>query len=425
MWLTLLFNTHHAVAELAIEVTQGIDNPTRIAVVPFSQGRLIDDDMAAIVAADLERSGQFDPLARSSMYASPSSAEQVHYRDWRALGVDYLLIGRVEPASSGGAVTLHTELFDVHRQRSIMRSRHTDQSRNGRSIAHAASDAVYKKLTGIDGAFSTRIAYVSVKRTADGAQNYRLVVADADGARHRVVLRSKEPMLSPSWSPDGKYLAYVSFETSRPAIFRQEISTGKREKLTNFRGLNSAPAWSPDGRKLAMVLSKDGNPEIYVMDLASRSLRRVTDHYAIDTEPAWMPDGRSLLFTSDRGGTPQIYKVLLASGEVSRVTFRGNYNAKANVLPEGNAIVTIHRPGTGRGYHIAWQDLQRGRVVVLTDSSLDESPSVAPNGTMLMYATKHRGSGVLAAVSVDGGIKFRLPSPTSDVREPAWSPYLK
>lgn len=422
----LLFVSPLLRAELTIEVTQGVDNPTRIAIVPFQQaGGGVSTDIASIVAADLKRSGQFAPLARDAMYSTPFSASEVHYRDWRALGVDYLLIGRLEPAGSDGSATLHTELFDVHRQKAVMKTRHGDAKARGRALAHAAADAVYEKLTGIAGAFSTRILYVSVKTDAQRKQNYRLIIADADGANHRVVLNSSEPILSPSWSRDGRDIAYVSFESSRPAIYRQRVATGKREKLTGFRGLNSAPAWSPDGRSMAMVLSKDGNPEIYVMNLDSGALRRITNHYAIDTEPAWMPDGKSLLFTSDRGGTPQIYKVQLANGDVSRVTFTGSYNAKVSILPEGDSIVSIHRKDRSSGYHIAWQDLGSGRTIVLTSSSLDESPSVAPNGSMLLYATKYRGRGVLAAVSLDGGVKFRLPSPTADVREPAWSPMLK
>ncbi len=406
-------------AQLQIEVTRGVDNPTRIAIVPFRrQGTPALEDIAAIVAADLARSGQFAPLPRDAMYSSPSEGKEVHFRDWRALDVDYLLIGRATGTEADTQLTV--ELYDVHRQRMLLKSNFADRRNAERAIAHKVSDVIYEKLTGIPGAFSSRMLYVSVKRDEQGKQLFRLYVADADGARFREALKSPEPILSPTWSPDGKQIAYVSFETSRPAIYRQVLATGERERLTQYPGLNGAPAWSPDGKQMAMVLSKDGNPELYLLELATRKLRRLTNHYAIDTEPAWMPDGRSLLFTSDRGGRPQIYRLELATGDVERVTFRGSYNAKASVAADGKSIVMIHRDGPD--YNIAWQDLASGRLLKLTRSSMDESPSLAPNGTILLYATKHQGKGILAAVSVDGGIQFRLPSPSSDVREPAWSP---
>lgn len=406
-------------ADLVIEVTDWVKDPTKIAIVPFRhKGAAIHQDMAAVVAADLTRSGQFEALPRDAMYSSPSAADEVHFRDWRALGVDYLLIGR--SSATKKSVNLEYELFDVHRQKSLIKSRVGNRNGQERAIAHKVSDSVYQKLTGIAGAFSTRMLYVSVQNNKANQQLYRLILADADGARAREILKSSEPILSPSWSPDGKQIAYVSFESSRPAIYRQVVATGEREKLTNFRGLNSAPSWSPDGKQLAMVLSKDGNPELYVMEVATRKLKRITRNSAIDTEPSWLPDGKSLVFTSDRGGRPQIYRVNLLDGVTKRVTYVGAYNAKASLMADGKSMVMIHRDESG--YHIAWQELATGRLIILTDSSLDESPSLSPNGSMLLYATKYQGRGVLAAVSLDGGVKFRLPSPSSDVREPAWSP---
>tara|TARA_R110000823_G_scaffold119998_2_gene244234 strand:- start:4524 stop:5819 length:1296 start_codon:yes stop_codon:yes gene_type:complete len=417
----LLLLAWGARAELAIEITQGVDNPTPIAVVPFAwQGAgTAPEDVAAVIDGDLARSGQFSPVSRSDMLGRPSSEAEVFYRDWRAINSDYLLIGRV---SSAGAMRIEYELFDVLRQTKVFSGFEEGPASEARMLAHRVADAVYEKLTGIPGAFATRLLYISVQRVPGGKDYFRLTLSDSDGARPIVLLESREPVLGPTWSPDGKQIAYVSFETNRPAIYRQVLATGEREQLTNFKGLNSSPSWSPDGNTMAMVLSKDGNPDIYLMDLASKRLTRVTDHYAIDTEPAWMPDGRSLLFTSDRGGKPQIYRYDLRSRDVSRLTFEGTYNARARVAQDGRNVALVHQQN--RQYHIALLDLVTNRMHVLTSTELDESPSIAPNGSMVLYATKYAERGILAAVSVDGGVKFRLPAREGDVREPAWSPYI-
>jgi TolB protein len=408
-------------AELVIEITQGVDNPTAIAVVPFgwSGTGTPPEDISAVINSDLNRSGQFEPVDRRDMLGFPRTEEEIFYRDWRALSTEYLLIGRV---SATEQMRIEYELFDVTRQVQVAQGVEEGPINEARMLAHRVSDAVYQKLTGIPGAFATRLLYVSVTRVPNGKDYFRLTLADSDGARPIVLLESREPVLAPAWSPDGSEIAYVSFETSRPAIYRQNLVTGAREQLTNFKGLNSSPAWSPDGNTMAMVLSKDGSPDIYLMDMASKRLTRATRHYAIDTEPTWMPDGKSLLFTSDRGGRPQIYRYDLQAGSAERVTFDGNYNARARVAQDGrNVVLVTQRSGQ---FHIALHDLMTDRVTVLTSTQLDESPSIAPNGSMVLYATKQGDRGILAAVSVDGGVKFRLPAREGDVREPAWSPYM-
>ncbi len=408
-------------AELVIEITQGVDNPTAIAVVPFgwSGTGTPPEDISAVVNSDLARSGQFEPVDRSDMLGYPRTEEEIFYRDWRALATEYLLIGRVTATDK---MRIEYELFDVTRQTKVAQGVEEGAINEARMLAHRVSDAVYEQLTGIPGAFATRLLYVSVTRVPNGKDYFRLTLADSDGARPIVLLESREPVLAPTWSPDGSEIAYVSFETSRPAIYRQNLVTGAREQLTNFKGLNSSPSWSPDGKTMAMVLSKDGSPDIYLMDMATKNLTRATRHYAIDTEPAWMPDGKSLLFTSDRGGRPQIYRYDLQSGTTERLTFDGAYNARARVAQDGrNVVMVTQRSGE---FHIALHDLVTNRVTVLTSTQLDESPSIAPNGSMVLYATKQGDRGILAAVSVDGGVKFRLPAREGDVREPAWSPYM-
>ena len=418
----LLFAISAAHAQLTIEITQGVDNPTPIAVVPFAwQGAgTAPEDIAGVVNSDLSRSGQFSPVDRRDMLGFPSVQKDIFYRDWRALNTEYILIGRV---SIAGQMRIEYELYDVTRQTQVFTAVEEGSPNEARMLAHRVSDRVYEQLTGIPGAFATRLLYVSVTRNPTGKDYYRLTLADSDGARPIVLLESREPVMSPSWSPDGNQIAYVSFETSRPAVYRQDLRTGAREQLTNFRGLNSSPAWSPDGNSMAMVLSKDGNPDIYIMNLATKRLTQITRHYAIDTEPAWMPDGQSLLFTSDRGGRPQIYRYSLRTGNTDRVTFEGGYNARARVAQDGrNVVLVTQRSGQ---FHIAILDLVTERTQVLTSTALDESPSIAPNGSMVLYATKYGDRGILAAVSVDGGVKFRLPARDGDVREPAWSPYMR
>lgn len=419
--LLCLVTSFRAQAELAIEITEGVDNPTRIAVPPMNpDGFILKEDISAIVSADLDRSGLFQAMSRVNMLSFPKRANEVYYRDWSVPGMEYLVVGEVL-RDSGGAYKVVFSLLQVHGERLLFTQVVRGEEHEIRDIAHYISDQVYEAITGVRGAFSTRIAYVTATQLGS-EMNYRLMIADADGARERLMLESREPIMSPSWSPDAKELVYVSFETGRPAIYRQRLIDAHRERVTNFRGLNGAPVWSPDGKRLALVLSKDGNPEIYLYSFATGAFVRVTQHFAIDTEPTWTPDGRSLLFTSDRGGSPQIYRLMLDSGTIERVTYQGRYNARPRLAPDGRTLVLVHRDN-GQ-YHIAAKDLITGDFRILSETRLDESPTVSPNGAMVIYAAKQGNKGVLAAVSIDAGVRFLLPSRQGDVREPAWAPFV-
>lgn len=421
VWLfcVLLLISSAASANLTIEITRGSDRALPIGVVPFEGGEGLPEDVAQIIQDNLERSGFFSPLDRGAMFERPSQASDVQFGTWRSLDVRYLVVGRARQSGSG--YELQFDLMDISGQRSILRETVTANSNDLRGAAHYISDEIFEAITDIRGAFSTRIAYVTAQGVGDNMQ-FGLYVADADGRRSQQVLTSDQPIMSPAWSPDGRKLAYVSFESGKAAIYIQDVATGQRVQATSFDGINGAPTWSPDGRRIAMSLSKDGQPEIYILDVANRSVERVTQSNSIDTEPAWSPDGRSLIFTSDRSGGPQIYQYSLGSGETNRITFTGNYNARARFSPDGEEIFFIHR--SSRGYQVAKQDLGGGRLVVLSESTRDESPSVAPNGTMVIFATQQGGAGVLSAVSADGRSSFRLPAAQGEVRDPAWSPFL-
>ena len=406
-----------------IIIDAGYDKQTKIAVVPFRQGPELANlqPLSDIIDFDLARSGQFAPSDDENMLSYPTTREEVFFRDWRILGVEYLVIGRTGVDLLGN-LQVDYHLFDVFNEREMIVDTISTTTERWRDAAHHISDAVYEAVTGIPGAFSTRILYVLAQNAGSPDASYRLEVADVDGERARTLFTSSEPLMSASWSPDGSRVAYVSFETGRPAIVLQDVRSGARELLTQFSGINGSPVFSPDGARMAMVLSRDGNPEIYVMNLADRSLRRLTRNHTIDTEPSWSEDGSSLIYTSDRGGRPQIYRQELSTNFVERLTFQGEYNARARLLPGGKHLVFVHR--RNGVFHIAWQDLERDDLRVLTRTSLDESPSLAPNGTMLIYATQDQGRGILAVVSIDGRVKYRLPSSSGDVREPAWSPFL-
>ncbi|MBB2895265.1 Tol-Pal system beta propeller repeat protein TolB [Pseudomonas sp. AS2.8] len=405
-------------------ISSGSDRAIPIAVVPFGWqgGQPLPEDLANIVSDDLRNSGVFSPIPRQNMLSQPSQASEVIFRDWKALGANYVLVGNIVP--NGGRLQISYALFNVSTEQQVLTGNVGGSTDQLRDMAHFISDQAYEKLTGVKGAFSTRILYVTAERFSATNTRYTLQRADYDGARAVTLLQSREPILSPRFAPDGKRIAYVSFEQQRPRIFMQYIDTGRREQLTNFEGLNGAPAFSPDGNRLAFVLSKDGNPEIYVMDLGSRAIRRVTNDSAIDTEPFWGKDGQTIYFTSDRSGKPQIYKTSANGGGAERVTFVGNYNANPKLSADEKTLVMVHRQEGFTNFQIAAQDLQRGSVRVLSNTSLNDSPTVAPNGTMLIYATRQQDRGVLMLVSINGRVRIPIPTAQGDVREPSWSPYL-
>nr|WP_232104472.1 Tol-Pal system beta propeller repeat protein TolB [Pseudomonas oryzihabitans] len=405
-------------------ISSGSDRAIPIAVVPFGWqgGQPLPEDLANIVSDDLRNSGVFSPIPRQNMLSQPSQASEVIFRDWKALGANYVLVGSIVP--NGGRLQINYALFNVSTEQQVLTGNVGGGTDQLRDMAHFISDQAYEKLTGVKGAFSTRILYVTAERFSATNTRYTLQRADYDGARAVTLLQSREPILSPRFAPDGKRIAYVSFEQQRPRIFMQYIDTGRREQLTNFEGLNGAPAFSPDGNRLAFVLSKDGNPEIYVMDLGSRAIRRVTNDSAIDTEPFWGKDGQTIYFTSDRSGKPQIYKTNANGGGAERVTFVGNYNANPKLSADEKTLVMVHRQEGFTNFQIAAQDLQRGSVRVLSNTSLNDSPTVAPNGTMLIYATRQQDRGVLMLVSINGRVRIPIPTAQGDVREPSWSPYL-
>ena len=427
IWITLLgvclYLPGWLQAALTIEITQGVEGAVPIAVVPFAapNGRQPPQDVAGIIAADLARSGRFAPVPEQNLIAQPVDTSQVRFQDWRTLGVENLVIGSVETVA-GNEYRIQFRLFDVLRGRQITGYSMPAKPEQLRYVAHRISDIIYEKLTGVPGAFATRIAYISAGDPDDNPR-YQLYVADADGFNPQAVVGSPEPLLSPSWSPDGQYLAYVSFEKGNSAIYMQDVATGSRELISSGTGINGAPSFSPDGSKMALTLSRTGNPEIFVRDMATGRTDQITQHWSIDTEPVWAPDGRYIYFTSDRGGRPQIYRVPPRGGNPERVTLQGDYNARASIAPDGRKIAVAQ--GRGNEYRIAVWDIETERFTILTPGKLDESPSFAPNGSMILYATREGDRGVLSAVSADGSVRQRLILSEGDVREPAWSPVIR
>jgi TolB protein len=424
MTLVAILVTGYSVAAnavLTIEVNQGTAAGIPIAIVPFvMQGVPPGEQQPAdVIESDLAFSGRFETIPRNVHLSRPYDLKTVKYKDWRLIKSEALVVGKVINIGNN-QYEVRFRLIDVFREQQLVGQKFVVPASKVRKVSHQISDIIYQKLTGKAGAFDTRIAYVTVQGVEPNRQFF-LQVADADGWNPKTILESPEPILSPAWSPTGRRLAYVSFEKRRSMVFVQDIWTGERTLIAEFDGINSAPAWSPDGRKLALTLSKDGNPEIYVFDVGNSSLRRITRHTAIDTEPAWSPDGGTLIFTSGRSGGPQIYQVSVAGGAAQRLTFQGSYNAGASFSPDGRNITLI--TNQGNGYKVGIYSMNDRIVRALTSTVHDESPSFAPNGDMIMYATQKAGRSVLATVAADGQVQQTLKFQGGSVREPAWSPF--
>ena len=411
-------------AQLVVEITKGQAEAIPIAIVPFGSpgAATAPFDVAQLVSSDLARSGRFNTTDRKDMVEQPHTGAAISFDDWRRLNNDYIVVGQVQTVDPDH-FNISFELYNVLTRQRMLGYQFTANKPGLRLASHQVADMVFQKILGIRGAFATRIAYISVLGTLPHRE-YRLIVSDADGENPRVVMQSNEPLMSPAWSPDGQSLAYVSFEDRLPSVYVQYLPTGERRRVSAHAGVNQAPAWSPDGKKLALTLStRDGNLDVYVMDLATQALTRITDDPGIDTEPQWSKDGQTIYFTSDRAGGPQIYRVGIRSGDKpQRLTFQGSYNARPRVSPDESQLAFVTQEDGG--YRIATMDLHgHGEVQVLTKGHFDVSPSYAPNGAEIIYATRDRGRGVLALVSADGRVQERLVSSEGELQEPAWAPF--
>ena len=409
--------------ELFLEITKGSEDPYRVAMIPFEGNSRVSKQLNDIMRNDLIRTGEFSILDEELLLPVKIINDELVFSDWKLLGIDYLVTGTI--ANANNSLDISYEIFDIHKKRKVRSSKVFGIPNQIRQLAHYTSDGIYESITGIKGIAATRLLYVNEVKDSRLISIYKLMLADSDGANEKVLLSSSEPIISPSWSPDGKRVAYVSFETGIAKVFIQEIASGKREAVLSQDTQISSPSWSPDGKYLSLTLYQDGNAEIYILRLRDRTITRMTNQFAIDTESSWSPKGNKILFTSGRSGSPQIYELDLRklNPKAKRISFEGTYNAKASYLPNEEGVIFVHRSNDGL-FHIALKYKRENFIRVLTEAKMDESPSVAPNGNMVIYGIKENDLSMLAGFSLSGA-KFKLPASEGEVREPAWSNFLR
>ena len=409
--------------ELFLEITKGSEDPYKVAMIPFEGNSRVSKQVNNIMRNDLIRTGEFSILDEELLLPVKMIEDELVFNDWKLLGMDYLVTGKI--VNENNSLDINYEIYDIHKKRKVRSSKVFGIPNQIRQLAHYTSDGIYESITGIKGIAATRLLYVNEIKDSQLISRYKLMLADSDGANEKILLSSSEPIISPSWSPDGKRVAYVSFETGMAKVFIQEIASGKREAVLSKDTQISSPSWSPDGKYLSLTLYQDGNAEIYILRLRDRTLTRMTNQFAIDTESSWSPRGNKILFTSGRSGSPQIYELDLRklNPKAKRISFEGTYNAKASYLPNEEGIIFVHRSNDGL-FHIALKYKKENFIRVLTEAKMDESPSVAPNGNMVIYGIREENLSMLAGFSLSGA-KFKLPASNGEVREPAWSNFLR
>ena len=421
--VTLLVIPILTYGELFLEITKGSEDPFKVAMIPFEGNSRTSKQLNNIMRNDLIRTGEFSILDEELLLPLKMINEELVYSDWKLLGMDYLVTGTI--IDTNNSLDINYEIYDIYKKKKVRSSKVFGIPNQIRQLAHYTSDGIYESVTGIKGIAATRLLYVNEIKDSQLISSYKLMLADSDGANEKILLSSSEPIISPSWSPDGKRVAYVSFETGIAKVFIQEIASGRREAVLSQDTQISSPSWSPDGKYLSVTLYQDGNAEIYILRLRDRTLTRMTNQFAIDTESSWSPKGNKILFTSGRSGSPQIYELDLRklNPKAKRVSFEGTYNAKASYLPNEEGIIFVHRSSDGL-FHIALKYKRENFIRVLTEAKMDESPSVAPNGNMVIYGIKEENLSMLAGFSLSGA-KFKLPASNGEVREPAWSNFLR
>ena len=421
--LAILILPIFCASELFLEITKGSEDPFKVAMIPFAGSSIISKKLDAVIRNDLNRTGEFSMLDKRLLLPLKMEDEDINYQDWKLLGMDYVIAGNI--INDKNSIDVDYEIYDIQKKRKIRSSKVFGLPNQLRQLAHYTSDGIYESIAGIKGIASTKLLYVNEIQSGDIKSRYRLMLADSDGANEQTLLSSSEPIISPSWSPDGKKVAYVSFETGLANVFIQNISTGKRDSVLSKNTQISSPSWSPDGKYLSLTLYQDGNAEIYILRLRDKTLTRMTNQFAIDTESSWSPKGNKILFTSGRSGSPQIYELDLRrlNSKAKRITFEGSYNAKASYLPNEEGIIFVNRSADGL-FHIALKYKKENFIRILTEAKMDESPSVAPNGNMVIYGITEEDQSMLAGFSLSGA-SFKLPASQGEVREPAWSDFLR